>query len=194
MGLFTRADVLPPEEVSWLFDAWAWLEAALGGAGGRRPELATPSDEHFPIGACTDAELPGILLDRIQRFTGTEDWPCRLVAQSRRPRTWSQPGLVEQVESGAPAGTFRLKDGERPHAIITYDPGLVHSPEDLVATLAHELAHYLLAGVASAPPGGWHVHELATDLAVVHLGFGIFAANSVFRFEQHQDGLASGWS
>jgi hypothetical protein len=194
MGLFTRADVLPPEEVSWIFDAWAWLDAALGGERNLRGELITPSDDHFPIGGCTDAELPGVLLDRIQRYTGTQHWPCRLAAQARGPRTWSQPGLVERVESRAPAGTFHVEEGARPVAVITYDPALVRSPEDLVATLAHELAHYVLSNVGVAPPGGWHLHELATDLAVVYLGLGIFAANAAFRFEQFQDGLAHGWS
>jgi hypothetical protein len=63
----------------------------------------------------------------------------------------------------------------------------------LVATLAHELAHYRLAGVPTEPPGGADALEFATDLTTVYLGFGLFGANSAFNFRQYQDVMSQGW-
>jgi hypothetical protein len=42
-----------------------------------------------------------------------------------------------------------------------------------VATFAHELAHYRLATISDALPGGREMHEYAADLMTVFLGFGL---------------------
>jgi hypothetical protein len=63
-----------------------------------------------------------------------------------------------------------------------------------IATMAHELAHYVLATLKSGVPGGRELAELATDLAVAYLGFGVFSANTAFEFSQHQDTFSQGWS
>jgi hypothetical protein len=64
----------------------------------------------------------------------------------------------------------------------------------MIATFAHELGHYLMSSAKSAPPGGWSLHELHTDLTAVHLGFGIFLANSARSFSQFQSAGEMGWS
>jgi hypothetical protein len=51
-----------------------------------------------------------------------------------------------------------------------------------------------MATARSAPPGGWSLHELHTDLVAVGLGFGIFLANSARNFSQFQDAVEMGWS
>jgi hypothetical protein len=63
----------------------------------------------------------------------------------------------------------------------------------LVATFAHELAHYRMADFPEPPPGGVEVKEPATDLAAVFMGFGLFMANSRFSFSHFADGQTSGW-
>ena len=66
--------------------------------------------------------------------------------------------------------------------MITYDPGMLGNTVQLVATFVHELSHYLLLSQRSEPPGGPDLEELATDLATVYLGFGLFGANAAFAF------------
>jgi hypothetical protein len=63
-----------------------------------------------------------------------------------------------------------------------------------VATLAHELGHFLISDIRTPPPGGHSILEFATDLAAVFLGFGVFLANSSFVFSQYQGGGVRGWS
>jgi hypothetical protein len=76
---------------------------------------------------------------------------------------------------------------------ITYVPALLANPERLIATFAHELAHYLLATAPSAPPCADDEHEFLTDLTATYLGFGVFMANSVLDFAPMQDGTLHGW-
>lgn len=95
---------------------------------------------------------------------------------------------AETKWSGA-AGTFR--SGEEVE--ITYSPNLLANPTALVATMAHELCHYLMANVAAEPPCGWAAHEPLTDLAAVHEGFGVFLCNSAFHFSQWTSATHQGW-
>jgi len=87
-------------------------------------------------------------------------------------------------------GTFSVSEDT---VRITYEPTLLADPECLIATFAHELAHYLLATAPSAPPCAEDEHEYLTDLTAVHLGFGVFMANSVFDFQQFGDSVMQGW-
>ena len=119
-------------------------------------------------------------------------WPCRLEAQAKRPELRVGELVALKLDhSQFPAGTFALAGNE---AVVTYDPASVNDPMVLIATLAHELAHYELANIADEPPGGEDGHEPATDLLAVYLGFGIFGANSAFNFSQHQGVMSQGWS
>jgi hypothetical protein len=119
------------------------------------------------------------------------DWPCRLVAQPNRPELrvgefWS----LKPVQGQLPAGTFGLEGNQ---VVITYDPGSVSQPLKLIATLAHELAHYRLATWSEPSPGGAELHEYCTDIAVAFMGFGLFGANVAFNFQQHHDTISQGW-
>lgn len=77
--------------------------------------------------------------------------------------------------------------------MITYSPALASNITGMVATFAHELAHYLLGTIPVDPPGGPVAEEYATDVAAVFMGFGVFTANAVFSFEQFTDGTMIGW-
>ncbi len=117
-------------------------------------------------------------------------WPCRLEAQEEDPNPVVAPTLVIQEAPSSAAGTFSASGDE---VVITYNPASIADPMSLIATLAHELAHYLTGGFPEEPPGGWDNWEFATDIASVFLGFGIFAANSRFNFSQFTTVDSQGW-
>ncbi len=64
----------------------------------------------------------------------------------------------------------------------------------MVATFAHELAHFLLATSPEPLPVPDEEVEFLTDLTAVFLGFGLFLCNTRFRYEQFSDGVSAGWS
>ena len=113
------------------------------------------------------------------------DWPCRLVAQPERPPLLvGQYVALKPIKQG-PGGTFGFEGDE---VMITYDPDAVDDPGKLVAILAHELSHYLLVGLHEEIPGGEELHEPATDVLTVYLGFGVFGAAAAFAFEADMTG------
>jgi hypothetical protein len=61
-------------------------------------------------------------------------------------------------------------------------------PDNLIATLVHELAHVKLMGHAKMD----YVDEYLTDLTTVFFGFGIFSANTAFQFRKSNQGWS--WS
>lgn len=69
----------------------------------------------------------------------------------------------------------------------------MEDPVALVATLAHELGHVILLRPVLVDRDDPDMEQL-NDLLTVFLGFGIFTANSAFRFEQHSDNTSQGWS
>ncbi len=119
------------------------------------------------------------------------DWPCKLIAQPVRPEARvSEFVFLSPLDKGLPLGTFGVADNE---IAITYDPGNLNDSVTLVATFAHELAHYRLAPLLEDLPGGEEMHEFATDLMTVYMGFGLFGANRAFNFAQHQSFMGQGW-
>jgi hypothetical protein len=66
-------------------------------------------------------------------------------------------------------------------------------PISLIATLAHEISHYILLKLWKFPRDSADM-EPVTDLLTIFFGFGIFTANSAIQFKQFQDYQKHGWS
>ena len=129
----------------------------------------------------------------IRRYMEVSHWQCRLEPQSELERQARAAQMASGILGDSPYsgadGTFY--GGES--VTITYSPSLLSEPAALIATLAHELCHYLMATVKEEPPCGWDEHEILTDLAAVHEGFGIFLSNSAFNFNQWTNIQSAGW-
>jgi hypothetical protein len=124
-----------------------------------------------------------------------EEWPCRLEPGEADRSVHITPGVaIVHHSPPKPLGTFSVEPaGAEAEAVIRYHPALVRDPMGLVATFAHELCHYLIHDRGEPPPGGWELEELATDLAALFLGFGIFMANSAKSFAAFSNFNEMGW-
>jgi hypothetical protein len=192
VALFGPSRFLDRDTEDWHFEAWAWLLRNLGGVERmRRSPLVTPSKEFFPPTEAQGHERVQHALDCVKEAMGMRAWECRLVADPRPPASIEVGEFWNIRNPGAAGGTFSVKDGI---VMITYAPDLVREPVRLVATLAHEMAHYLLATVREEPPGGHELHELVTDLTVAYAGFGVFGANAAFDFSQFTETGRQGWN
>jgi hypothetical protein len=194
MRFFSRtpAPFLDADDEAWIIGVFAWLDRWVEPAGWllSRP-MVLPTPALFPATELAGHERAAFVFDYVRRHMGMADWDCTLVAQPPRPGL----GLAGIPFHGAmqvqgAAGTFSTEGNA---AVISYDPAEIGRPMRLIAILTHELAHYRLAAIAEAPPGGAALAEQATDLTALAFGFGVFGANAAFEFGQHQDFQSSGW-
>lgn len=183
---------LDEETEAWHLDTWSWLLRNMGGMESlRRVPMVLPTTTFFPSTGTQGHARVEEVFDQVKAIAGLSDWPVTLEAQAER-----QPvRIIESVNmiprgKPLPLGTFLARGNE---AVISYDPGLIEDPVGLVATLAHELAHYLLSSFPSDPPGSHEMEEFATDLATCAMGFGLFGAVTSLRFEGGKDGWTLGW-
>lgn len=181
--------------VQWHFAVWEWLLRNFGGAEGMAQRaLILPERKFFPDTLTNDHAGVSRVFARVKEHMGIADWPCHLEPlddlESDEDRNRRLHALGEWSSQGA-AGTFQWTEEG---VAIRYSTRDTQNVVGLVATLSHELCHYLLATVKMDPPGGWDDHEFHTDIACAFMGFGIFQCNSAFTFRQWGDAQRQGWS
>ena len=189
-ALFGARSFLDRDIEAWHLDVWATLIERYGdNVAVADTALALPTRQYFPPTDATGHAKAEHVFDCVKTIMGVSDWPCRLEPQGRR-RTGQQVSEFVHISGDeAPNGTFRVEPSG--DVVISYAPELLDDPTGLVATFAHELAHYLLASEADLVED--ETHELMTDLTVAFVGLGVFGANSCFSFEQHGDAFGQGW-
>jgi hypothetical protein len=169
-----------------LLDAFEWLVHSLGRMEFEKTPLVLPTLEFFPVAGLKGHALAERLFERVKWHAGMNDWPCVVkaqeVSQDYPPDVYAimtgqrPPKTPRQDES---LGTF--SSGAGGEIVITYHPALLDEPENLIATFAHELSHYLLWSFNSDPPARIQSDECATDVGAVFLGFGVICANEALR-------------
>ena len=190
-GLFGPKRFLDADIEDWHLETWRTL---LDRFASEMPlvetPVALPTRDFFPPTDATGHARAEHVFACVKTVMGLSDnWPCELEAQPRRFNGQRVSEFVAITGGDEPNGTFRVEPDGR--VMITYAPDLLDDPVGLVATLAHELSHYLLAGQADLVED--ETHELMTDLTVAFAGLGVFGANSAFSFEQYGDAFSQGW-
>lgn len=191
MNLFGPKRPLAVEEWEWQLAGFRWLLEEFEGLDKHRAGiLATPDGACFPDSKQTGDARAAELLAQIMTIADIADWPVRLVLDDGEPelRAVSQMHALTP-ETGWAMGTFQMvEDGAGGWlAEIVASRQQIGNEAELVATLAHEVVHYLLSSTERPVPGGEDCHELLTDLAAVFFGFGIFLGNAA-RFSHHTQG------
>lgn len=192
VSFFKTKAPIGDDELDWLIACFAWLHRVLDDGDTARLEgaaLIQANEQFFPPTSATNHALAEHIFEQTRSLCGMADWPCTLIEGERQRESRVQPGLAIRHENSPPLGLFAV-DGDRVE--IAYDPGLLESPSQLVATFAHELAHYLLHDRGD-PPGGSDLVEHATDCAAVYLGFGTFSTNAAINFRQFASIDEVGW-
>jgi hypothetical protein len=192
MWPFKRKPIVDAETAAWHAENFAWLAESFGGDGAfDESVLVLPAPGFFPSDGEEGHAKALRIFEQVKHYCGMDNWPVRLVADDNPAAIHpSRLSLSTPIHGKHALGTFSLTDNA---VEITYTPGQLANPARLIATLAHELAHYLLATAPSAPPCAEDEHEFLTDLTAVFLGFGVFMANSVLEFQPLQDGPLHGW-
>jgi hypothetical protein len=190
MWPFRRKPAIDADTAIWIIDNFAWLMRAFGRDGFAESKLILPLPQFFPIERESGHALALQLFAQMKEHCGMAEWDVDLV-EDDNPMARDMPtGPVMEASQKHALGMF-MTEGNA--AQISYVPKLLQRPEEFIATMAHELAHYLLATATEPPPCEDDEIEFLTDLTAVYLGFGVFLANTRFRFEPIEDGPMAGW-
>jgi hypothetical protein len=191
MWPFTRKRVVDDDTAAWHVANFAWLVRQFGGDRGlAHAKLVLPASGFFVADNEEGHAFAVRIFDQVKAYCGMADWEVELVADDNPLAEPAAVSAVMVAPQKHALGTFGVA-GNR--IVISYVPVLLRRPDQLIATLAHELAHYLLATAREPPPCEQDEIEFLTDLAAVYLGFGVFLANTRFRFEALHDGSMHGW-
>lgn len=192
LDFFKTKPLLSNEDTEFQIATFKWLLKNFGGSDFHDTTvLILPTEEFFPTKVETADEAAFETFNSVKKYAGLQNWPCLLIAQEEDIETRVAPTVSIQNAPTNPLGTFQATGSNE--IVITYNPAIVNNPSLLVATYAHELAHYLTGSSLEEPPGGWDNWEFATDIAATFLGFGIFMTNSAFNFQQYADIDSQGW-
>lgn len=189
---FKSKSLLSQPDIEFQVATFKWLLKNFGGDDFYKTiNLVLPTKEYFPSKVDSPEGAAIETFEAVKKHAGLENWACKLEIQEEDANPVVAPTLAIQNGPASPHGTFQ--ETEENEVIITYNPALASQPIQLIATFAHELAHYLTATSKEEPPGGWDNWEFATDITATFLGFGVFMSNSAFSFSQFSNSDAQGW-
>jgi hypothetical protein len=98
-------------------------------------------------------------------------------------------GIVTERPKTAPGSALGMYSERHDKFSIGIELDVLKDPQNLIATLAHELSHLMLLGEGRLEKND----EELTDLNTIATGFGIFTANATFQFQQWQGTSHQGW-
>jgi hypothetical protein len=172
----------------WIEESFLFLQEILGLEHFNSLETITP--EHFKDylfkGNENDADF---VLERVKELMVIDDSSIRLEYFSDEPAEMSDGTILT-----TPAdihGKWESVSGiyEEKEKVIYIERGQLKNPISLIATMAHELSHFILLGENRIEEND----EYLTDLTAIVYGFGIFLGNSKFQHQKFQNINTSGW-
>jgi hypothetical protein len=179
----------------WQVDTFRWLVQEYGADTWKKRELLYPRNDLFPTEGSVNHDLASLLFEFVKEKSMMQKWETTLVAQYELQGDGELPPDVPvSVKTNEPQGTFIIirNDNDGTCAKITYNPSSLKNPVDFIATMAHELSHYLNWNKIDIMPGGGLFHEYATDMTAIYMGWGIFTLRASSRYEQYSEGGMQG--
>ena len=178
------------EDQIWVEESLSFLKESLGEETLLEVKTVVPTKAFFNRdfdGTEADAHF---ILEQCKKQMHIREAKIQLEFYSETKRTLDDGTLVSTSadllgKSSGAAGTYQKTEGV---SIIRIDKGQLKHPENLIATISHELAHEKLLGENRIQEND----EYLTDLTAIAFGFGSFIANARFQFQSGmQDGF--GW-
>lgn len=180
-GLLGQRELLDEPSRQWLYAVYAWALRNFGSdVFYDQTVLVTPTNAHFPGRESSPHGMASLVFDQVRAHAGLAHWPCRLVPPERFDPD-ATPRLAVAGAVRGPRGTIQEAPSEEQILEVSYSPGMVGNPEALIATFAHNLAHFMGNMAGEEPPGGRENWPHVTEVLAVFMGFGLMLANTAFQ-------------
>jgi hypothetical protein len=180
-----------PEQQRWIDRSFLRLASLVGPQRLLKATVVLPTAEHFPDPYDRSEEAVQNMLGRVAARMQVDPDAIEVTLFASGEDITSSLTPFHSGSSSVAAGLYHHNPADRPH--ISINESELTDPMALVAVLAHEIGHIMLLRPGLVGRDDPDMEPL-NDLLTVFLGFGIFTANSAFRFEQHQDNRSQGWS
>jgi len=192
---FWQKENQPPITITdreWAEDSLLWLAELFTPEVFRSLATVTPDKEYFDHDFIGTEEDVDFILKRLASIMSIKPWEIQLMFFSNKSTKFSE-GITESPSKKLKGSwTFKkseLVDKGFGSKEIWIELEQMNDPVDLIATISIELAKYKLASEYTVED---HVNLFA-DLTSLVFGFGIFRANSYFKFAQWQGNTHHGW-
>lgn len=174
----------------WIEESFLFLQEILGLEHFNSLGTITPDNfkDYIFKGTEEDAEF---ILEKVKYLMVIDDSNIRLEYFSDEPvemsdgTTLTTPADIYGKWESA-SGVYEENENEK---IIYIESAQLKKPISLIATMAHELSHFILLGENRIEEND----EYLTDLTAIVYGFGIFLGNSKFQHQKFQNMNSSGW-
>lgn len=176
---------ITPEDKQWIEKTLTWIDKNVVNLSNQ--PLILPNTDFFDREFTHTDQDAYYLLEKIGSYLHIDTSPISLFFYSEASQELA-PGLITQTEEGK--GTAGWYSQNEKGYSISIEIQQLQRTESLVATIVHELCHYVLLGIKQISLEG-EENEWLTDLLSIAYGFGIFMGNSKFYFNQWQSG--DGW-
>lgn len=191
--LWSKKDKCPihREDKEWIEDSFAWLISEFGASLIKDGIVILPTKQYFNIdfkGNRSDAySVLEMVVDVMQVSNSTE---IDLLFYNERQQIEFSEGLISEPDEDTEVTSGKYMQYSDGKIEVHIEEQQLVDPISLIATIAHEVAHYKLLGEGRIDEND----ELLTDLVTIIFGFGIFTANtSVVRMRTWSGVTHTGW-
>ena len=162
----------------WIEQSMQFLLNLFGTENAQNRTILTPTGKHFPV--LYDGSEKSAF-DTLRIIANQMEVPAEKIKLDFYDEK------LMHITEGNPGGLYwgKIEDGSFEISLVRK---LLDEPEEMVATLAHEIAHIKLLGEGRMEEND----EPLTDLTTIFFGLGIFSANAAFK--TISDSKYYGWS
>lgn len=173
----------------WVEERVQWTIEQFGTSLVLEQPIMLPTGEFFPLRYEETSEgAEALLAVACRRMDIARDRVVPYFAEGRVENETNS-----RIMSAGRSALGLYQTDEEGRAVIGISLDLLPYPNEIVATLAHELSHARLLGEKRLT-GEEDDHEPLTDLVAACLGFALFNANAAVVERSMSDGLSSSWS
>lgn len=188
MGWFSSACPVDDDTREWIEESFRWLLEELGFDVLRSVQVILPTEDFFPETFDGSRSSIRTMLNRVCGYMDID--PSLIAVSFDKAEEHIHPLAADGEKREHALGTYRM--GRNGKYQISLEETQAANPEQLVATIAHELGHVILLGEDRLDPEHPD-HESLTDLVTVFYGLGVFNANASVIFEQWTNSQYQGW-
>lgn len=171
---------------TWLEDCFTWaIDNFDGDFFKEHSQLILPSNQFYPGRVASVHEMASSIFEKTRQYAGLSQWPISFV----EPDKYQPSALPSLTFNGPLRGELAVPTSNDfsmmaiNQIALSYHPGQVNQPQDLITTIAQNLASLLINQQKQLPPGGESYMGQAVDFLACFMGFGVIMANTAYQFK-----------